>query len=355
MPTPSEPFVDYQPRRPTGDAPTILLVGCGGISRHHLEAYRDAGLEVAGLVDPRLDAAKALRDKFYPDASVFTNHLDALSKVDAEIVDVATHPSIRSPIIRDCLSADRHVLSQKPFVVDLDEGEQLIEYADRQSRRLAVNQNGRWAPHFSYMRSAIAADLLGQTFAARMSCDWDHTWVKGTAFEHIRDLVLYDYAIHWFDIVRCFLPAATATRVYASTGRTPHQEIMPDLLGQVLIEFDSAQATLTFDAMVQHLPEERSYVAGTAGTVLSTGTGNQNQAVTLATEAGRFHPKLVGKWFSDGFRGTMCEFISSIQENRFCEIDAKDNLLSLGLCFAAIESARTGQPQIPGSIRKLPI
>ena len=114
---------------------------------------------------------------------------------------------------------------------------------------------------------------------------------------------------------------------------------MPDLLGQVLIEFDTAQATLTFDAMVQHLPEERSYVAGTAGTVLSTGTGNQNQSVTLATELGRFQPTLVGKWFSDGFRGTMCELISSIQENRPCEIDAKDNLLSLGLCFAAIESA----------------
>ena len=229
---PANPKIDYEPKRISGYSPKILLIGCGGISRHHLEAYQDAGLNVAGLVDIRIDAATAMRDKFYPNAEVYADYREALLKVDAEIVDVATHPSIRTQIIRDCLTADRHVLSQKPFVIDLDEGEALIEYADRRSRWLAVNQNGRWAPHFSYMRSAIAAGLLGQTFAARMSCDWDHTWVKGTAFEHIRDLILYDYAIHWFDIVRCFLPSATATRVYASTSRLLIKRSCPTCLAR---------------------------------------------------------------------------------------------------------------------------
>lgn len=346
--------VDYLPKLQHTYDPDILLIGCGGISRHHLESYRDAGLRVVGLVDVRRDAAEAMRLQFYPDAQVFTDYREALSKVDAEVVDVATHPNIRPQIVRKCLLADRHVLSQKPFVLDLDEGQGLVELADKRSRRLAVNQNGRWAPHFSYMRSAIATGLLGQTFAVRMSCDWDHTWVEGTAFEHVKDLVLYDYAIHWFDIVRCFLPESNAKRVYASTGRTPHQRIMPDLLGQVLIDFDNAQATMTFDAMVQYLPEERSYVAGTKGVVLSNGTGNQNQTVTLETDEGRFQPQLLGNWFPDGFRGTMCELLASIQENRPSEIDAADNLKSLGLCFAAIQSARTKLPQTPGQVRRLP-
>lgn len=346
--------VDYLPKRPSDYSPDILLIGCGGISRHHLESYRDAGLRVTGLVDVRPEAANAMRQQFYPDAAIFSDYHEALSKLDAEVVDVATHPNIRPKIVRDCLLADRHVLSQKPFVLDLDEGEELVELAEKRSRRLAVNQNGRWAPHFSYMRSAIAAGLLGQSFAVRMSCDWDHTWVEGTAFEHVKDLVLYDYAIHWFDIVRCLLPSSVATRVYASTGRTPHQRIMPDLQGQVLVEFDNAQATMTFDAMVQFLPEERSYVAGTHGVLLSNGTGNQNQTVTLETEGGRFQPQLLGKWFPDGFRGTMCELLSSIQEGRPSEIDASDNLKSLGLCFAAIQSARTQLPQTPGKVRRLP-
>ena len=34
--------------------------------------------------------------------------------------------------------------------------------------------------------------------------------------------------------------------------------------------------------------------------------------------------------------------------------DAADNLKSLELCFAALQSVRTGTPQVPGSVRRLP-
>ncbi len=344
----------YQPSTPTEHAPDIVLVGCGGIAQHHLQAYVDAGLRVVGLVDIRQDAATELRDRFFPEAKVYSDHLQALDEAPAEVFDVAMHPHQRNAIIRDCLSSGRHVLSQKPFVLDLDEGQQLIEFAEKCGKRLAVNQNGRWAPHFSYMRSAVAAGLLGQTFAVRMTCDWDHTWVQGTAFEHVHDLILYDYAIHWFDMLRCLLPTANAHKVYASTCQAPGQPIRPDLLGQVLVEFDTAQATMSFDAMVRFASEERTYVAGTEGTVISCGSGNQDQQVQLSTSAGTYSPALTGKWFPDGFRGTMCEFLNSIAENRPSLIDAADNLKSLEICFAALRSVRTGTPQVPGSVRRLP-
>ncbi|XZE51925.1 Gfo/Idh/MocA family protein [Planctomycetaceae bacterium SH139] len=346
--------IHYEPDTIAQPSPEIILIGCGGIARHHLQAYRDAGLEVTGLVDVNADAAEQMRANYYPAARVFTDFRQCLLALDAPLIDIATHPAVRTEITRECLLAGRHVLSQKPFVLDLDVGQELVELADRQGVILAVNQNGRWAPHFSYLRAATAAGLLGQTFAVRMSCDWDHTWVKGTAFEHIRELILYDYAIHWFDMVRCLLPHSEALRVYASSGRTPHQEIMPNLLGQVLVEFDNAQASMTFDAMVKHAPEERTYVAGTAGVVVSSGSGNQDQHVTLTTDQGSYQPQLSGRWFPDGFRGTMCELISSIAEGRPCQIAAEDNLKSLALCFAAIQSARSGQPVRPGEVRKLP-
>ena len=58
------------------------------------------------------------------------------------------------------IDAGKHILSQKPFVVDLDVGEELVAQAEARGVKLAVNQNGRWAPHFSYMRQAVAARKL---------------------------------------------------------------------------------------------------------------------------------------------------------------------------------------------------
>lgn len=364
FPVPSEPKfsrvihvgerVQYQPQMPSNFDPGIIVIGCGGIIKHHLEAYRDAGWTVQALVDVRRGAAEQMASKFYPAAKIFTDYQEAFRHCDGAVVDIATHPEVRIEIIRAALSAGRHVLSQKPFVLDLDVGQELVEFADARGLKLAVNQNGRWAPHFGYMRNAIAAGMIGQTFAARMSVDWDHTWVAGTAFEHVKHLVLYDYAIHWFDMIRCLLPESRATKVFASTGRAPGQQIMPNLLGQVLIDFDNAQASMTFDAMVRHAPEDRTYVAGTKGVVQSIGSGHQDQKVRVTTDDGPYEPELSGKWFSDGFRGTMGELLSSIAAKRACTIDGRDNLHSLALCFAAIKSAETGMPYMPGSVRRLP-
>jgi predicted dehydrogenase len=111
------------------------------------------------------------------------------------------------------------VLSQKPFVLDLDVGERLVALADARNVRLAVNQNGRWAPHFSYLRQAIAAGLLGDLVSAHLSVHWDHTWTVGTPFEEIHDLVLYDFGIHWFDIVAQFFAPAGRRGACTPPGR----------------------------------------------------------------------------------------------------------------------------------------
>ena len=71
------------------------------------------------------------------------------------------------------------MLSQKPFVLDLDQGEELVSLADKNGVKLAVNQNGRWAPHFSYIRNAIMNGLIGRVVSVDLSLQWDQTWITG--------------------------------------------------------------------------------------------------------------------------------------------------------------------------------
>ncbi|MCE9546093.1 MAG: Gfo/Idh/MocA family oxidoreductase [Planctomycetia bacterium] len=349
------PEIPYLPRDPVSYRPPIALVGCGGITSYHLRAYRSAGYHVAALCDLREEFALKRQAEFYPEAAVYADYRQMLERPDIEVVDVATHPAIRPAIIEDCLRAGKHVLSQKPFVLDLEVGRKLVRLADEVGRKLAVNQNGRWAPYFSYMRQAITQGVIGRPTAAHLAVHWNHGWVKGTEFERIRHLILFDFAIHWFDILCCFMGDQNPKRVFASMARTATQQIVPPLLAQVLIEYDSAQASLVFDADTRHGPLETTYVTGELGTLSSTGVDSNRQRVSLSVGRQKRRPLLTGQWFPDGFHGTMGELLLAIEENRQPSHSAADNLRSLELCFAAVASAERGEPMLPGSVSQLPI
>lgn len=348
-------MLPYQPRDPRRYHPGIGLVGCGGITKWHLRAYRRAKYRVVALCDVDLKRAIGRRDEFYPRAAVTSDYRELLARDDVAVVDIATHPPERPPVIEAALRAGKHVLSQKPFVLDLDVGERLADLADELGVRLAVNQNGRWAPHWSYIRETARAGLLGAIDAVHCDVHWDHSWVGGTPFESLRHVILYDYAIHWFDFVMTLLTKVEARRVYATATRSASQTVRPPLLAQAVIEFDSAQASLAFDAHTRFGQLDRTLVVGSRGTIRSDGPSGEKQRVELVTAAGIARPRLKGSWFPDGFHGTMGELLCAIEEDREPTNSARNNLASLALCFAAVASADRGEPVKPGSVRKLPV
>ncbi len=348
------PVLPYLPRDPQSPRSKIGVVGCGGISHYHLQAYKAAGYDVVALADINREAAELRRQEFFPAAKVFTDHRELLKLDTLDVVDVTTHPEIRVPIIEDALRAGKHVLSQKPFVLDLDVGERLADLADKQNLRLAVNQNGRWAPHFSYIREAVHAGLIGDVVGVHCGVHWDHGWVRGTAFEKLRDLILYDFAIHWFDFLATIMGDNRAGRVVASATCSTTQDITTPLLAQAMIEYPHAQSSLVFDGHVPHGSWDRVLVSGSRGVIRSAGVNLENQQLEIITDAGTISPRLEGTWFPDGFHGTMGELLCAIEENREPSHSARNNLRSLELCFAAVESSQNHQPVVPGTVRKLP-
>lgn len=348
------PKLPYRPRDPKRYRPGIAMIGCGGITEWHLAAYKTANYDVAAFCDVVLARAEQRRDEYYPNAFVTDSVQEILHRDDVEVVDITTHPPERAALIEMALRAGKHVLSQKPFVIDLEVGERLANVADEMGVKLAVNQNARWAPHFSYIREAVNAGLLGTIDAIHCDVHWDHSWVKGTAFESIRHLILYDFGIHWFDFVTNIMQNSPPRRVYASMARSATQTIAPPLLAQAIVEFETTQATLIFDGFTQFNHLDRTLVVGNHGAAQSEGPTSEHQRVELTTARGVARPRLKGAWFPDGFHGTMAELLSAIAENREPTHSARNNLASLALCFAAVASAERGEPVVPGTIRKLP-
>src|SRR5687767_10531472 len=105
------PDLPYQPRDPKRYRPKIGLIACGGITATHLKAYKKAGYDVVALCDLVEERAKKRQKEFYPDAFVTTDYLEVLARGDIEVVDIATHPPERVPLIEDALKAGKHVLS----------------------------------------------------------------------------------------------------------------------------------------------------------------------------------------------------------------------------------------------------
>ncbi len=345
------PALSYQPPRPRHYRPKIALIGCGGISEYHLRAYVAMGLDVVALCDRDEARADKRRAEFYPAASVFTDYRAVLARDDIEVVDLALHPAERAAAIEAALLARKHVLSQKPFVLDLDVGERLVALAEAQGVQLAVNQNGRWAPHFSYLTAAVDAGLIGEIASVDCTLQWDHTWTAGTSFEDVHHLVLFDFGIHWFDFVTRLLRGRPARRVWASAVRNSFQKMRPPILAHVAIDYDDAQARLNFNGHVQHGQEDRTVVCGRLGTLRSFGPSLSEQAVTLHTAAGRATAALAGTWFTQGFQGAMGELLSAIEDGRPPAHRARENLESLALAFAALASADSGKSRVPGTVR----
>ena len=93
-----------------------LIIGCGFIARTHIEAIRKLGHEVCGAVgrDPERTKAFALEEgiKLY-----YTDLQEALT-CDADIVHICTPPYEHARIIRECLSAGKHIICEKPLCID---------------------------------------------------------------------------------------------------------------------------------------------------------------------------------------------------------------------------------------------
>ncbi|MCF6335021.1 MAG: Gfo/Idh/MocA family oxidoreductase [Spirochaetales bacterium] len=341
------PVLNYHPPIPKKYNPSIALIGCGGISEQHLKAYRNAGWNVTVLCDVDKSKAETAQKKFAPDARIVENWEDIISAVDVDVVDLSVHPHVRDRMFEPFIKNKKHILSQKPFVTDISRGIKIVSKASEAGIKLAVNQNGRWSPHYGYIGALIDEGFLGDIQAIRHSISWDHSWTKGTAFEDIHYLILYDFGIHWFDLISRFLNGRKAKSVYAKVSYAAGQDIKPPFLSTVLIEFEGGQASIDFNAFTRFGQEDRTIIVGTKGTVQSVGKDLTSQKVTFSSKSGISKPELKGNWFPDGFAGSMGELLCAIEEDREPSNSGSDNLNSLRLCFAALKSAFLGQAVDP--------
>ena len=133
--------------------------------------------------------------------------------------------------------------------------------------------------------------------------------------------------------------------IFASTLHHAEQVYNPPALASVIIEYPQTQVRMSFNAHCTRGEEDVTTVVGTKGTLRSRGSGlNEQPEMEVHLQNGSVTVPLDGCWFESGFQGTMGELLSSIEEDRQPYHSAENNLHTLELCFAAIESAKNRAP-----------
>jgi predicted dehydrogenase len=168
----------------------------------------------------------------------------------------------------------------------------------------------------------------------------------GKWWAQMEDFLLRDYAVHFLDLTRCFT-GREPLRVKAVTGRKPGQVAVAPLLYSIALEYGpdaETVSTLHFNDLIPTNPataHEEWWVDGTDESVLAT-----HSQLTFVSRAAPQHQHVVslqGGWYPDAFIGSIGEVMRSLSENRASEISADDNLYTLRLSQAALESSQTGE------------
>src|SRR4051812_29010656 len=89
------PALAYRPPAPRDPTVPIALVGCGGISQIHLQAYRNGGFNVVALCSRSKARALVRAVEFYPGAEIVTDIAQVLRRDDIKVVDITTSPEVR--------------------------------------------------------------------------------------------------------------------------------------------------------------------------------------------------------------------------------------------------------------------
>jgi predicted dehydrogenase len=335
--------INFLPQLPAHYRPRIGLLGCGSIAKTcHLPAYQKYGLKVAGVYDPRPEAVEGIREQFGVE-KVYRSEDELLADPEIEVVDIATHPPERVGLMKKALLAGKHVLSEKPLAPDLASAREIISLAEQRNLKVAVNQSGRWGPPWRAATLLIEQGAIGEPFEVTHLFDVNFAWwIPGTVFDTLKNYEIYDYAIHWIDITRCWMGDKKVLGVRAREYRTPHQPAESIAPYGMWIELSYEDGS---NAMIRSVGTAETkkgghlfWVHGSAGTIRgSIQLGSDYIELESGDVAARYH--LEGTWYPDGFAGAMGELLCAIADHREPSHSARHNLLSLQLTFAACRSA----------------
>lgn len=331
----------------------VAVVGLGGISDVWLPLLRERpDVEIVAAVDVDTAAAEAALARHGLEVPLFDGVDAALGATSPSVVVNLTPPQLHRAVGEAALGAGCHVLSEKPLAPTIQDARALVDAAERARRSYAVMQNRRFEVGIRVARNGIAAGRIGKVTIT--ACDFLLAPRFGGFREEMENPLLLDMAIHHFDQAR-FLTGADAVAVSCHAFNPAGSPFAGDASAICVFEFDDG-SVFSYRGSWSAPGTGTSWngawrIIGTAGTVSWDGEGAAVAEIALPSDGELVAPADREEWDEawegrTGHAGCLDELFGALVEGRRAETDCADNVKSVEMVVAAVESTRRGGERV---------
>jgi predicted dehydrogenase len=329
----------------------VGLIGCGGISRGHVNDYYKLNPDAARLV-AAAEINPDLRQRYINDFNLGTMYAsvdELLADPNVDVVDICTPPDSHSELIQKAARAGKHVICEKPIASDMESAQKAVEVAEESGIVLGVMQNYRLRPEYVEAHNYLSNNKLGRPFFGTVEGFFN--WNGGGYRTQSTKMLIIEQAYHYIDLLR-YLFSDDVVKVYAAAGRSEASQLAGETYGSLTLHFSrGAIGTIVASG------ECHGFTANWGGSAViqcTSGTMeiNRKQLYSLnvyVVGGGGHYPlqtfpkESYSANTNAPFTRPLDAFFQSLQDGRKPPVSGRENLNTLATALACYDSIDSGQ------------
>lgn len=178
---------------------------------HTVNILKNKDLELKAIIDinPELINLNStggnistgkISDEEFSRIRKYSSLRECLDSEELDAVHLCVHTNLHYEMARECLLHDKHVFIEKPFCLEIEKGEELIDLAAERGRILMVGHVVRFMPPYLKLKEFIDTEEFGKLKFLSLSrfCgipqwgQWKDKKVIGSSGGALFDLVIHD-------------------------------------------------------------------------------------------------------------------------------------------------------------------
>ncbi|MBR1585302.1 MAG: Gfo/Idh/MocA family oxidoreductase [Clostridia bacterium] len=353
------------------DTIKVAVIGCGGISGMHLDAYqKNPHTEIYALCDIDENQVNKRGEEYgVPAQRRFLNFEDMLAALpDIDAVSVCTWNSAHAPCAIAALKAGKHVLCEKPMALNAQEAQAMIEAARASGKLLMIGFVRRFGNDCAILQDLIDHDTFGEIYYAKATYLRRNGNPGGWFGDKARSGggPLIDLGVHVIDLTRYLMgnhkpvsvygatfqklknrPDVKLAEGYKSVSATDHDLCDVEDAVTALIRFDNGSVISVEASFTLNLEKDKGdidFFGTKAGAKLDPELhvyATMNGYMTNIDLAAR-----TALSFDGLFANEINHFVDCVRLGIPCKNPAEDGLALMRILDGIYESARTGHEVI---------